>query len=158
MVSDDLIKLGKRALENILKFIQTHLIAQGCRWTRKRAYAGWKAVQERLTTCLYDIITDLLRIQYRQDTLHLTGMLQVIADSIEDNTQSEDCTVKGLNILPHFNLGSQHSPLDGVILKVLQSHGTETHSPPLSGNKATDKAEHCTRREETTAPMKRLVS
>jgi len=85
---------------------------------RKRAYAGWKAVQEIFTTYLYDIITDLLRIQSRQDTLHLTGMLQVIADSIEDNTQSEDCTVKGLNILPCLNLGSQRSPLDGVMCKM----------------------------------------
>jgi len=78
-----------------------------------------KAVQEIFTTHLYDIITDLLRIQSRQDTLHLTGMLQVIADSIEDNTQSECSTVKGFNILPCLNLGSQRSPLDGVILKVL---------------------------------------
>ena len=30
MVSDDLIKLGKRGLDAILNFIQTHLIAQGC--------------------------------------------------------------------------------------------------------------------------------
>ena len=48
-------------------------------------------------------------------------MLQVIANSIEDNTLSEDCTVKGFNILPCLKLGSQRSPLDGVILKVLQS-------------------------------------
>jgi len=121
MVSEDLIKLGKQGLDAILNFVQTHLIAQGCRWMRKRAYVGWKTVQEIFTTTLYDIITDLLRIQFRQDTLHLTGMLQAIADSIEDNTQSECITVKGLNILSCLNLGSQRSPLDGVILKVLQS-------------------------------------
>jgi len=121
MISEDLTKLDKRGLDAILNFIQTHLIAQGCRWMRKRAYAGWKSVQDTFTIYLYDIITDLLRIQSRPDTLHLTGMLQVIADSIVDNTQSEECTVKGLNILPRLKLGSQHSPLDGVILKVLQS-------------------------------------
>jgi len=88
---------------------------------RKRAYVAWKAIQEIFTTTLYDIITDILRIQYRHDTLHLTGMLQAIADSIEDNTQSECITVQGLNILSYLNLGSQRSPLDGVILKVLQS-------------------------------------
>jgi len=60
MVSEDLIKLGKPGLDAILNFVQTHLIAQGCRWMRKRAYAGWKAVQEIFTTHLYDIITDLL--------------------------------------------------------------------------------------------------
>jgi len=125
MVSADLITLDQQGLDAVLNFVQTHLIAQGGRWMRKRVYAGWKAVQEIFTIYLYDIITDLLRIQIRPDTLHLMGMLQVIADSIEDNTQSEDCTVKGLNILPRLKLGSQHSPLDGIILKVLQSrwHG-----------------------------------
>ena len=88
---------------------------------RKRAYAAWKEVQEPFTTILYDIIADLLRIQYRHDTLHLTGMLQAIADSIEDSTQSDAITVQGLNILSCLNLGSQSSPLDGVILQVLQS-------------------------------------
>jgi len=75
MVSEDLIKLGKWGLDAILNFVQTHLITQGCQWMQKRAYAGWKAVQEIFTTYLYDIITDLLRIQSHQDTLHLTGML-----------------------------------------------------------------------------------
>jgi len=117
MGSEDLIKLGKQGLDAILNFVQTHLIAQGCRWMRKRAYTAWKEVQEPFTTTLYDIITDLLRIQYRHDTLHLTGMLQAIADSIGDSTQSDAITVQGLSI----HLGSQSSPLDGVILKVLQS-------------------------------------
>jgi len=121
MESEDLIKLGKQSLDAILNSVQTHLIAQGCRWMRKRAYAAWKEVQEPFTTTLYDIITDLLQIQYRHDTLHLTGMLQAIADSIEDSTQSDAITVQGLNILSCLNLGSQGSPLDGVILKVLQS-------------------------------------
>jgi len=121
MASDDLIKLGKRGLDDLLFFIQTHLIAQGGRGLRKRVYVGWKAVQETLTIHLYDAITDLLRIQSRHDTLHLPGMLQAIADSIADNTLSEDCTVKGFNILACLELGLQSSPLDGVILKVLQS-------------------------------------
>jgi len=119
MDSEDLIKLGKQGLDAILNFVQIHLIAEGCRWMRKRAYAAWKEVQEPFTTILYDIIADLLRIQYRHDTLHLTGMLQAIADSIEDSTQSDAITVQGLNILSCLNLGSQRSPLDGVILKVL---------------------------------------
>jgi len=114
MDSEDLIKLGKQGLDAISNFVQTHLIAQGCRWMRKRAYAAWKEVQEPFTTTLYDIITDLLR-----STLHQTGMLQAIADSIGDNTQSDAITVQGLSILSCLNLGSQSSPLDGVILKVL---------------------------------------
>ena len=88
---------------------------------RKKTYAAWSEVQESLTTTLYDIITDLLRIQNRQNTLHQTGMLQVIADSIVDITQSDTATVYCLSILPRLNLGSQSSPLDGVILKVLKS-------------------------------------
>jgi len=124
---------------------------------RKRVYAGWKAVQEIFTIYLYDIITDLLRIQCRPDTLHLTGMLQAIADSIEDNTQSEDCTVKGLNILPRLNLGYTPPSME-LSLKSSNPDGTEIYSPPLSGNNATDRGGRCTRRVETTAPRKRLVS
>jgi len=88
---------------------------------RKKAYAAWCAVQELLTTTLYDIITELLRIQNRQDTPHQTGMLQAIADSIVDIAQTDNATIYGLSILPRLNLGSHSSPLDGVILKVLQS-------------------------------------
>jgi len=88
---------------------------------RKKAYVAWSEVQESLTTTLYDIITEPLRIQYRQDTLHQTGMLQVIADSIVNITQSDAATVYGLSILPRINLGSQSSLLHGVILKVLKS-------------------------------------
>ena len=72
---------------------------------RKKAYVAWSEVQESLTTTLYDIITEPLRIQYRQDTLHQTGMLQVIADSIVNITQSDAATVYGLIILPRLNLG-----------------------------------------------------
>ena len=121
MDTEDLIKLGDNGLDSLLNFVQTHLISQGSRWMRKKTYAAWSEVQESLTTTLYDIITDLLRIQNRQDTLHQTGMLQVIADSIVDITQSDAATVYGLSILPRLNLGSQSSPLDGVILKFLRS-------------------------------------
>jgi len=63
MYSEDLIKLGEKGSDSLLKFIQTHFISQGSRWMRKKAYAAWSAVQESLTTTLYDIITELLRIQ-----------------------------------------------------------------------------------------------
>jgi len=49
MDSEDLIKLGKQSLDALLNFVQTHLIAQDCRWMRKRAYAAWKEVQEPFT-------------------------------------------------------------------------------------------------------------
>ena len=87
---------------------------------RKKVNAR-SAVQESLTTTLYDIITELLRIQNRQDTLHQTGLLQAIVDSIVDITQTDNATIYGLSILSRLNLGSHSSPLDGVILKVLQS-------------------------------------
>jgi len=79
----DLITLGDNGLDSLKIFVQIHLISQGSRWMEKRAYAAWSGVQESLTTNLYDIITELLRIQSRQDTLHHTGMLQAIANSIE---------------------------------------------------------------------------
>ena len=48
-------------------------------------------------------------------------MLQAIADSIDDITQTEDVTVYGLSILPKLNMGPNSSPLDGMILKIFRS-------------------------------------
>ena len=121
MDSEDLIKLGDNGLDSLKTFVQIHLISQGSRWLKMRAYAAWRAVQESLTTNLYDIITELLRLQSRQDSLHQTGMLQTIADSIDDITQTDAVTIYGLSILPNLNMGSNSSPLDGVVLKVLRS-------------------------------------
>jgi len=121
MYSEDLIKLGDNTLESLKIFVQSHLISQGSRWMKRKACTAWSAVQESLTMNLYDIITELLRIQSRQDTLHQTDMLQAIADSIDDITQTEDVTVHGLSILPKLNMNPNSSPLDGMILKVLRS-------------------------------------
>jgi len=151
MDSEDLIKLGEKGLDSLLKFVQTHLISQGSRWMRKKAYAAWSAVQESLTTTLYDIITELLRLQNRQDTLHQTGMLQAMADSIVDITQTDDATVYGLSILPRLNLGSHSSSLHGVILKVIQSKWDRIYSPLRSGHRATANGKPCTQREQITA-------
>jgi len=87
----------------------------------KRTFAGRCAVQESLTTNLYDIIRALLSFQSRQDTLHHTDMLQALADSIEDITQTDEVMVYSLSILPNLNMGQTSSPLDGVILKILRS-------------------------------------
>jgi len=65
---------------------------------------------QECTTNLYDIITELLQIQNRQDTLHQIGLLQAIADWIVDITQTNDVTIYGLSILPRLNLGSHSSP------------------------------------------------
>ena len=70
---------------------------------------------------LYDIIKELFRIQSRQDTLHQTEMLQTIADSIGDTTQTEDVTIHGFSILSKLNVGSNSSPLDGATLKALRA-------------------------------------
>jgi len=70
---------------------------------------------------LYDIIIELLRIQSRQDTLHRKEMLQAIADSMGDTTQTENITSHGFSILPKPNMGPNSSPLDGVILKALRA-------------------------------------
>jgi len=119
--STDLIALGGNGLDSLKIFVQAHLISQGSRWMKKRTFAAWSAIQESLTTNLYNIITELLRIQSRRDILHHTDMLQAIADSIEDITQTDDVMMYGLSILPDLNMGQTSSPLDGVILKVLRS-------------------------------------
>jgi len=117
----DLIALGGNGLDSSKIFVQTHFISQGSRWMRKRTFAGRCAVQESLTTNLYDIIRALLSFQSRQDTLHHTDMLQALADSIEDITQTDEVMVYSLSILPNLNMGQTSSPLDGVILKILRS-------------------------------------
>ena len=48
-------------------------------------------------------------------------MLQAIADSMRDTTQTEDVTAHGFSILPKLNMGPNSSPLDGAILKALRA-------------------------------------
>ena len=62
-----------------------------------------------------------LIIRGRQDTLHQEEMLQAIADSMGDTTQTQDVTVYVFSILPKLNMGPNSSPLDGVIPKVLRA-------------------------------------
>jgi len=117
----DLTALGAKGLDSFIAFVQFHLISHGSRWMQTKARTAWSAVQERLTSNLYGIIKELLRIQNRRDTLHHTDMLQVIADSIEDITQEDGVIIRGFNILSDLNMGQNSSPLDGVILHVLRS-------------------------------------
>jgi len=70
---------------------------------------------------LYDIIKELFRIQSRQDTLHQTEMLQAIADSTGDTSQTEDVTIHGFSILPQLKVGAHSSPLNGVIPRALRA-------------------------------------
>jgi len=121
MYSEDLIRLGDNTIETLKTFVQSHLISQGRRWMKRKACAAWSGVHESLTMNLYDMIIELLRIQSRHDTLHQKEMLQAIADSMEDTTQTEDVTVYGLSILHKLNMGPNSSPLDGVILRVLRA-------------------------------------
>ena len=62
---EDLVRLGANTIETLKTFVQSHLISQGCRWMKRKA---WSGVQECLTMNLYDIVIELLRIQSRQDT------------------------------------------------------------------------------------------
>jgi len=79
-------------------------------------------LSEMSSPCISIIIRELLRIQIRFDTLYLTNMLQVIADSLTDITQDQGVVFYGLHFL-HFilnlNMEQNSSPLDGVILKIL---------------------------------------
>jgi len=102
MNPEDLDRLGAHTLEDLIVFVQSHLISHGSRWMHRKAYVAWSRVQESLTMILYDIIKELLRIQSRQDTLHQTEMLQAIADSTGDTSQTADVTIHGFSILPQL--------------------------------------------------------
>jgi len=105
MYSEDLVRLGGNTIETLKTFVQSHLISQGCCWMTWKVYVAWSGVQESLTMNLYDMIIELLRIQSRQDTLHQKEMLQAIADSMGDTTQTEDVTAHGFSMLPKLNMG-----------------------------------------------------
>jgi len=44
MDSEDLIKLSDNGLDPLKIFVQSHLISQGSRWMKRKAYAAWSAV------------------------------------------------------------------------------------------------------------------
>ena len=88
MYSEDLVRLWANTIETLKIFVQSHLISQGSRWMKSKAYVAWSGVQESLTMNLYDMIIELLRIQSRQDTLHQKEMLQAITDPMGDTTQT----------------------------------------------------------------------
>ena len=121
MHSENLARLGANMTETLKTFVQSHLISQGSRWMKTKAYVAWSGVQESITMNLYDMIIEFLGIQNRQDTRHQTEMLQAIADSMGDTTQTEDVTAHGFSILPKLNMGPNSSPLDGVINKALRA-------------------------------------
>jgi len=102
---EDLVRMGANTMETLKPFVQSHLISHGSRWMKRKAFEAWNIVQESLTTNLYDIIIELLRIQSRQDTLHQKEMLQAIADSMGNATQIEAVTAHGFSILPKLNMG-----------------------------------------------------
>jgi len=102
-------------------FVQSYLISHGSRWMRRKAYIACRGVQESLTMILYDTIKELLRNQNGQEALHQTEMLQAIADSIGDTSQTADVTIHGFSILPQLKGGAHSSPLNVVIFKALRT-------------------------------------
>jgi len=124
MYNEDVLKLGDNTLESLKIFVQSHLISQESRWMKRKAYTAWSAVQESLTMNLYDIVTELLRIQSRRDTLHQTGMLQAIADSIDDIIQTELYTQLGqvsTPLKPPYLFNSRLKYCKDILTKVLSS-------------------------------------
>jgi len=105
MNREDLVRMGANTMETLKTFVQSHLISHGSRWMKRKAYEAWNVVQESLTTNLYDIIIEILRIQSRQNSLHQKEMLQAIADSMGDAAQIEAVTAHGFSILPKLNMG-----------------------------------------------------
>jgi len=89
----------------------------------KQSFKGWSDVRVGLTMSLYGIIKELLRLQLKFDLFH-EDLLEVIADSLTDITQSDKMVLYGLSFLhsiPNLNMEQDSSPLDGVILKILRS-------------------------------------
>jgi len=89
----------------------------------KQSFKGWSDVRVGLTMSLYGIIKELLRLQFKFDLFH-EDLLEVIADSLTDITQSDKLVLYGLSFLhfmPNLKMEQDSSPLDGVILKILRS-------------------------------------
>jgi len=130
--SKDLIALGAKGEESLLTFVRTHLISHGSRWMIKQSFKAWSDVRARLTMNLYGIIRELLGLQFKFDLFH-EDMLQVIADSLTDITQSDKLVLYGLHFLhfmPNLNMEQDSSPLDGVILKILRSRWVTNRLDP----------------------------
>ena len=109
--------------EALLTFVRTHLISRGSRWMKKQTFTAWSEVRARLNMNLYGIIRELLGLQFKFGAFH-ADMLQVIAESLTDITQSDSLVLYGLHFLhfmPNLNMEQDSSPLDGVILKILRS-------------------------------------
>ena len=49
MYREDLVRLGANTIETLKTFVPSHLISQGCRWMKTKAYVVWSGVQESLT-------------------------------------------------------------------------------------------------------------
>jgi len=46
MHNEDLARLGANTTETLRTFVQSHLISQGSRWMKRKAYIAWNGVQE----------------------------------------------------------------------------------------------------------------
>jgi len=124
--SKDLKILGAKGEESLLSFVLTYLISHGSSWMIEQSFQGWQAIRAELTSSLYGIIKDLLRLQieFRYD-----DVFTAIADSLTDSAPSDKLILYGLSflhlipILDRTILDKERygSPFDGVILKILSS-------------------------------------
>jgi len=124
--SKDLKILGAKGEKSLLSFVLTYLISHGSSWMTEQSFQGWWAIRAELTSSLYGIIKDLLRLQieFRYD-----DVFTAIADSLTDSAPSDKLILYGLSflhlipILDRTILDKERygSPFDGVILKILSS-------------------------------------
>jgi len=116
--------LGAKGEESLLSFVLTYLISHGSSWMTEQSFQGWWAIRGELTSSLYGIIKDLLRLQFKFRYDDDDDLFTTIAYSLTDTTQSDKHTLYGLSFLhlmPILTREQFGSPFDGVILKILRA-------------------------------------
>jgi hypothetical protein len=90
----------------------------------EQSFIGWSAIRDELTSNLYGIIKNLLRLQFKFRYDDDDDLFTTIAFSLTDITQSDKLIIYGLSFLhlmPILDREQYGSPFDGVILKILRS-------------------------------------
>jgi len=97
--SKDLKTLGAKGEESLQTFVLTHLISHESSWMTEQSFNGWSAIRAELTSSLYGIIKDLLRLQFKFRYDDDDDLFTTIAFSLTDIIQSDKHILHGLSFL-----------------------------------------------------------
>jgi len=120
----DLKILGTKGEESIQTFVSTCLISYDSSETMDQSFTGWPAIRDELTSNIYGIIRNLLRLQFTFRHDEEDDLFTNIALSLTDSTQSDKLVIyflSFLHLMPNLDKERYGSPFDGVILKILRS-------------------------------------